>query len=251
MQISITMKRILIILGIVVSMMAAHFVFGQTTEGVITYEVKVNMHRRLPPDREGMKEMMPEFNIHSDQLFFNEKESLYKPVIEEEDDFADEGGNVRMRFMRPEAEYYFNHSASKCVRLQEFMGKKYLIEDSLKITPWKFGSEVKTINGYECRQATLYIEDRKQNIVAWYTDKLRPYMGPENFNTLPGTVIQIDMNNGERVITAQKIEKRTLKKGELKIPSGGTKITEKEFRKMMEAQMQRMGREGGNVMIRN
>jgi GLPGLI family protein len=153
--------------------------------------------------------------------------------------------------MRPEAEYYFNHSASKRVRLQEFMGKKYLIEDSLKITPWKFGSEVKTINGYECRQATLYIEDRKQNIVAWYTDKLRPYMGPENFNTLPGTVIQIDMNNGERVITAQKIEKRTLKKGELKIPSGGTKITEKEFRKMMEAQMQRMGREGGNVMIRN
>lgn len=252
MQISTTMKRILIFLGILVSLTAAHFVFAQTPEGVITYEVKINMHRRLPPDREGMKEMMPEFNVHKDQLFFNATESLYKPVVEEEEDeFAGEdGGGMRMRFRRPDAEVYFNHSSSKKVIQQEFMGKKYLIEDSIKITPWKFGTEVKTILGYQCRQATFHNEERKQTIVAWYTDKLRPFLGPEIYTTLPGTVIQVDINDGERVITALKVEPRALKKGELKIPSSGTKITEKEFRKMMDEQMQRMGREGG-VMIRN
>jgi GLPGLI family protein len=252
MQISTTMKRILIFLGILVSLTAAHFVFAQTTEGVITYEVKINMHRRLPPDREGMKEMMPEFNVHKEQLFFNTTESLYKPVVEEEqDEFANEdGGGMRMRFRRPDAEVYFNHSSSKKVTQQEFMGKKYLIEDSIKITPWKFGTESKTILGYPCRQATLYNEERKQTIVAWYTDKLRPFLGPEIYSTLPGAVIQVDINEGERVITALKVEPRVLKKSELKIPSGGTKITEKEFRKMMDEQMQRMGREGG-VMIRN
>ncbi|HEY9045311.1 MAG TPA: GLPGLI family protein, partial [Ohtaekwangia sp.] len=73
------MKRIIIFLGILVSLTAAHFVFGQSAEGIITYEVKVNMHRRLPPDREQMKETIPEYNIHQDQLVFNTNESLYKP----------------------------------------------------------------------------------------------------------------------------------------------------------------------------
>lgn len=247
------MKRILVFLGILVSITAAHFVFAQTAEGVIVYEVKVNMHRRLPPERQGMKEMMPEFDIHKEQLFFTGTESLYKPLIEEEvDDFASEegGGGMRMRFRRPNAEIYFNHTASRKVTQQEFMGKKYLIEDSVKITPWKFGTEVKTILGYACRQATFYNEERKQTIVAWYTDKLRPFLGPEIYTTLPGAVIQVDINEGERVITAIKVEPRALKKSELKIPSGGTRITENEFRKMMDEQMQRMGREGG-VMIRN
>lgn len=247
------MKRILVFLGILVSITAAHFVFAQTAEGVIVYEVKVNMHRRLPPERQGMKEIMPEFDVHKEQLFFTGIESLYKPLIEEEmDDFASEegGGGVRMRFRRPNAEIYFNHTASRKVTQQEFMGKKYLIEDSVKITPWKFGTEVKTILGYACRQATFYNEERKQTIVAWYTDKLRPFLGPEIYTTLPGAVIQVDINEGERVITAIKVEPRALKKSELKVPSGGTRITETEFRKMMDEQMQRMGREGG-VMIRN
>lgn len=251
MQLSITMKRILILLGVLVSLTAAQFVFGQTTEGVITYEVKVNMHRRLPPEREEMKNMIPEFNIHKEQLFFTSNESLYKAVEEEDDDeFSSNDGGMHMKFQRPKTEHYVEQSTSRRVVLQEFMGKNYLIEDTLKITPWKFGTETKTIAGYECRQATYFNEERKQNITAWYTDKLRPFLGPEIFGTLPGAVLQVDINDGERVITAQKIEGRPLKKGELKVPSGGTKTTEKEFRKMMDEQMKRMGAQGG-IIIRN
>ena len=79
------MKRILIFLGILVSLTAAHFVFAQTSEGVVVYEVKVNMHRRLPPERQGMKEMMPEFDVHREQLFFTATESRYKTRIEKEE----------------------------------------------------------------------------------------------------------------------------------------------------------------------
>ena len=68
------MKKLLLLAGILVSLAAANVVFGQTT-GVITYEVKVNLHRRLPPDRADMKAMMPEFRVTKEQLFFNEKGS--------------------------------------------------------------------------------------------------------------------------------------------------------------------------------
>lgn len=247
------MKKLILALGIVAMLIASQIVFGQTTEGVVEFEVKVNMHRSIPADRAEMKEMMPEFNVLKDQLFFKTDESLYKPVEEEDDDFADNGGPVRMRFKRPNAEIYFNTAQSKRIVLQEFMGKKYWIEDSIKIAPWKFGTETKTILGYPCKQASYFNEETKRNIVAWYTDKLRPFLGPESFNTLPGTVLQVDINGGERIITALKIDARPLKKNELKVPaaSGAEKTTQKEFDKATEAQRERMRANGGNIIIRN
>jgi GLPGLI family protein len=249
MKISTTMKRILLFLGVLVCLTAAHVVFGQT-EGSIIYEVKMNMHRNIPKEREEMKNMIPEFRKSRDQLFFNTSESLYKAVEEDDDTDVDNGG-MRMVIQRPKNETYVNQAATKRVLLQEFMGKKYLIEDSLKVTPWKFGDETKEVKGYVCKQASFYNEERKQNVVAWYTDKLRPFLGPENFNTLPGAVLLVDINEGERFITAQTIELRPLKKNEMKIPSGGTKTTEPEFRKMVKEQMEKMGASGGNIIIRN
>jgi GLPGLI family protein len=246
------MKKILLILGLLVSVTAARVVFAQsTTEGLITYEVKMNLHRRFGPDQEVVKDRMPEYIIHKDQLYFNGTESLYKPVEEEEDDdFEEEHRGPRMQFRRPQAEHYFHQASSKRIVLQDFMGKKFLIEDSITVTPWKLGTEAKTIQGYECKQARYYNEERKQDIVAWYTDKLRPFLGPEGYNSLPGTVLQVDINAGERIITAQKIEFRQLTKSEMKVPNGGQRTTEKEFRKMMDEQRKRMGERGG-MTIRN
>lgn len=244
------MKRILLILGILVSLTAAQFVFAQT-EGAITFEIKINMHRNLPADRQEMKNMIPEFRTNQDLLVFNANESLHKPIIEDEEDQFDNGGGMRMRFARPMNEVYVNREQSKRILLQDFMGKKYLIEDSLSVMPWKFGTETKELNGYTCKQASYFNEERKQNIVAWYTDQLRPFLGPENFNTLPGAILQVDINEGERTITAKTIELRPLKKNELKAPSGGTRTTQEEFRKMMKEQMERMRANGANIMIRN
>jgi GLPGLI family protein len=252
MKISATMKKILLLIGVLVSLTAIQVVFGQSTEGVLTYEVKVNMHRTLPPDRQEMKNMIPEFRTSKDQLFFNADESLYKPLLaEEEDDDLDDGQGVRMRIRTPQNEVYIKSSESKRILLQEFMGKKYRIEDTLQVTPWKFGTETKTVMGYACKQASFYNEERKQNVVAWFTDNLRPFLGPENFNTLPGTVLQVDINDGERVVTAVALDARPLKDNELKISSGGSKTTSAEFRKMVSEQMERMRANGGNIIIRN
>jgi GLPGLI family protein len=249
MKISTTMKRILLLIGVLVSLTAAHFAFGQ--EGSIVYENKVNLHRTLPKERADMKNMIPEFRTSSDQLFFTANESLYKPVVEDEDDEQDAGnGGMVMRIQRPMNETYVDQGNMKRVVLQEFMGKKYLIEDTLKTMPWKLGSETKEVKGYACKQATYYNEERKQNVTAWYTDKLRPFLGPEMFNTLPGTVLEVNINDGERVISVKTIELRPLKKNELSIPSGGTKTTETAFRKMVSEQMERM-RANGGIIIRN
>lgn len=245
------MKRLLLLLGVLVSLTAAQVVFAQT-EGTITYEVKINMHRNIPKEREQMKAMIPEFRTSLDLLSFNADASLHKPIIEDEDEGDMSGNGPRMVIRRPENETYVEQSTMKRVRLQDFMGKKYLIEDTLKVSPWKMGTEIKEVKGYKCRQATLTMDQpRPQTIVAWYTDQLRPFLGPEMFNTLPGAVLEVDINDGERTITAKSIELRPLKKNELKVPSSGTKVTAEEYQKMVNEQMERMRANGGNIIIRN
>jgi GLPGLI family protein len=245
------MKRILILLGVLVCLTAAQVVLGQT-EGHIIYEVKVNLHRTLPKEREDMKAMIPEFRTNQEQLFFNVNESLYKPVEEDEEADADMGGGgMRMRIQRPNNIIYIDQNTLRRVMEQDFMGKKYLIEDTLKVMPWKFGEETKEVKGYLCRQAMYYNEERKQNVVAWYTDKLRPFLGPESFNTLPGAVLEVNINEGERVVSAKSITLRALKKNEIKVPSEGAKVSPAEFRKKVNEQMERRRAEGANVIIRN
>src|SRR5688500_2457068 len=118
MKISTTMKKILLLIGILVSITAVQVVFGQA-EGVILYAVKVNIHRGLPPAREAMKSQIPEFRTSKTQLVFNSAESLYKPVIEEEEDDINNGEGMRMRFRQPLSEVYINQSESKRVLLQD------------------------------------------------------------------------------------------------------------------------------------
>ena len=245
------MKKIALVLGAVVCFAAAEIVIDQIPEGVITYEVKVNVHLTLPKERESMKNMIPEFRTSQHQLFFNPNESLYKPVEEEEDEnIVQDGGGVRMRFQQPRIEMYFDQTMARRITQQEFMGKEYLIEDSLQLSPWKFGTETKTVMGYDCKQAMYYNEQRKQQVVAWYTPQLRPFLGPETFNTLPGAVLEVNLNGGERVLTAKRMEARPLKKYELKIPKQGIKTTQAEFRKMVEEHTERMRENGANIIIR-
>ena len=252
------MKKVIIIFGILIMLIAATVVMAQT-ESVITYESRVNMWRRIPPERESMKSMIPEFMVRKAELYTNGTESMYKPVAEEEGDaeFSTSGGPgggaMRFRMAGMNTEIYVNYSDQIRMSQQEFNGKKYLITDTIKITPWKFGAETKEIAGYTCKQAFFSDEERKQEVVAWYTDKLGMFIGPETFGSLPGVILALDINDGERTIVAQKIEQKKLGKNDIKVPSGGTAISGNEFRAMVQEEMKKRGAtgSGGAFIIRN
>ena len=52
--------------------------------GTIIYEQKMDMHRNIPPDRQEMKDMMPQFNSSFFELTYAGDESIYQPRREEE-----------------------------------------------------------------------------------------------------------------------------------------------------------------------
>ncbi len=230
-----------------VLILSVFFLFGvenlfAQNEGVITYEITVNNHRNIPADQEGMKAMVPQYRTFKQQLFFDSSASLYKPLIEDEEDGQQRGG----RRFRMGAVNYSEPSSSLFLTQMEVSGKKYLVTDTLKPAPWKFGTETKIIQGYDCLQAYYTTADeRKVTITAWYTAKLPPMLGPEKYNTLPGAVLAVDINNAERVIVAKKIEIRPLTKNQLTAPTDGQKVTSEEFKKIMQEQRNQRAASGG------
>ena len=70
------MKKIILLIGVIIMLIAAHVAFGQDQEGVITYEISINVHRTLPADRQDMKAMVPSSG-HSNSSFSLLQRSRY------------------------------------------------------------------------------------------------------------------------------------------------------------------------------
>ena len=200
------------------------------TEGMVIYEEKINLHRRMQD--EAMKARVPEFRSTNMQLAFRGDESLYKMVEEDEDEEINGG---QMRFRRPSSEIYRHTGKGIRIEEREFNGKKYLIEDSLTVRPWKIGTETKKIGDFECFKATLKDSIRRQeiSIVAWFAPDIPAAVGPSSMGSLPGLILEVDVNDGEAVTSAKSIKFGKVKSSELTVPTKGEKISEADFRKMM------------------
>lgn len=233
------------------------FISNEVTQGVVTYTTKVNMHKRIPPEEEEIKKMVPEFNSTQNQLFFNELESLFKPLPVDENPFDQSegsGGGPRVIRMVMQNETYINRDNEMMTQLREFMGKKYIIKNETSRIPWKLGVESKEISGFVCKNAT-YTDENQREITAWYTEQVRLPIGPEGFHGLPGLILEVAVNSDEIVITADKIDLRGLKKNELKEPKGGEELTDEAYKAMVQTEMEKMGVQGGQggmrMIIRN
>jgi GLPGLI family protein len=233
----------ILLIGVMVSILA----WAQIREGVIEYELRMDMHRNIPAEREEMKKMIPQYRTQQFQLFFNDQASHFKP-IEEDEDLEVSGGGRTMRFRMPQIETYIDLMTKLVIQDQEFMGKQYLIHDTLTMIPWKIGTHRLEIAGYDCQMAYYHDEEKKQEITAWFTSQIQPFVGPDRYTNLPGTVLAVDINNGERTWVARKVQFKALKKNDIKKPAKGEVITQNDYRKMVEEQMEKMRQQGGGMM---
>jgi GLPGLI family protein len=205
----------------------AQTVLGQTTEGKIIYERKMNMYKRLPPENENMKAMIPEFTTIKTQLLYSGDESVYKDLPEENDirEHAGEDGNrLVFRMGNGDNETYRNYVSQKSVEQKELGPKKYIIEDTLRKLAWKLSDDT--------MKATATTR-QGDNVIAWYTEDIPAPFGPEQFGGLPGLVLKVDLADGWVVFTAEDIQP-TVDKKMVKMPTNGKKISKQEFQKMMD-----------------
>ena len=226
-------------------------------QGIIIYEDKVDIHARLPEDRQQYKDMIPQFRTTLFELHYTSDASLYVASKEEAEAAGGGDGRGRMWRMRmgggaSNRDLYKSLSEKKMVDSREFMDKKFLIKGSTDEITWKIGNEQKQILDYVCMQA-IY-KDTADTYVAWFTPQIPIANGPAEYSNLPGMILQIDQNDGERTLTAIEIQNTEVDKDLLDEPTKGKEVTSEEFREIMHEKMKEMrGQRGqnGTVIIRH
>jgi GLPGLI family protein len=147
-----------------------------------------------------------QWNIYN-TLYFSSKKSKYENSEEKApNDFDDEGYAGRK-------ETFFitrNFETNTLFNALEMLGKTYLVSDSLKTPDWKILNDLKEVAGHVCMNASLSDTLRKQKISAWFALDIPVPTGPDRFFGLPGMILEVNINNGAKIMTADKIDFKTL-----------------------------------------
>ena len=122
---------------------------------------------------------------------------------------------------------------SKKTEIHEMLGKTYIVEDSLAAPDWKILNQIKEVNGYLCMKAVSEDTTKKQKITAWFAQDIAVSAGPERYFGLPGLIMELDINDGDVVITATKVDFKKLDK-ETALPKlKGKRINENAYNQLI------------------
>ncbi len=164
--------------------------------------------------------------------------------------------------------YFKNINEKRFVNQTEIMGKRFLVKDSLPNYQWELSAETKNIGNYTCYKATFTreVEDIKMvfedgeskedkikktvTTTAWYTPQVPVSNGPDNYQGLPGLILEI--NDGERLIVCTEIILNPSEKIDVKAPEKGEIVSQEAFNKIQEEKTKELmdrfkGRNGVNM----
>ena len=281
------MKKIVFASFLVFSYLATHA--QKDFQGMAVYESKTSTadfksrfegNREITPEMQKMiEERMKKMFEKTFFLNFDKSASIYKEE-EKLDTPGQGGGGMRMMasFMGGGGTYYKNVKDKTYKVDKEFMGKEFLVKDSLKTYNWQMSSETRVIGGYNCFKATAVIpasktdfrnfrpkkeEEKKDDkakeetkegaktsfmdqielpkeitITAWYTPEIPVSQGPEGYWGLPGLILEV--NDGKTTILCSKIVLNPKEKAEIQAPSNGKEVSQKEYDEIVTKKMEEM-----------
>jgi len=229
-------------LALLLLFLCANSLFGQTMEGSIRYLVTHDWSKKMAAvdyisaqRRERIAYMWgnrSEWKVYTN-LYFNATSSKYEDS-EEKAEPDDEGYSWRKEAYAIYRDFEKNTEHD----IIEMLGKTYIVDDSLSAPDWKIKNDLKEVAGHVCMNA--YWEDtlKKQQVRVWFALDMPHSAGPERFYGLPGLILEVDVNNGGMLITADKIEMRPLTT-ELALPkkNKGKKVTEAQYRAVLKEHM--------------
>lgn len=246
---------------------------AQEFQGEATYQSKTSsaeMTERLKSNKDLSPEMQKRIQDRMKSMFektfvlnFDKSASIYKEEVKLELNGESNGRMGMMRsMMGVSGTYYKNVKEKTYTEDKEFMGKEFLVKDSLPKLQWKMEAETRIIGGYNCFKATATLtvsevdmnafrprreEDKKEEeskdkkssmldnlfttkeavITAWYAPEIPVNQGPDKYWGLPGLILEI--NDGKTVILCSKIVLNPKEKAVIKASTKGKVVSQKEY----------------------
>jgi GLPGLI family protein len=220
---------------------------AQVVEGEIIYETKVDLHRNIPDEMSGMKDRIPPYRTNNQILIFNQEASIFKQYksASTAEQAPPPGRRRGRRFMNNNVDntLYRDLQSNTAINSTEFFGKKFLVTGAPQEYSWKLTGETKQVGDYLCQKAVF--QDSIENILVWFTPMIPVSAGPNQYGGLPGMILYVNINDGERVITATEINQKEIEAASIEKPTEGKEISREEFEKIRKEKMEEMRKEYG------
>jgi len=137
--------------------------------------------------------------------------------------------------------FYVDIQEGITIHQKDYLGEIYLIKGQISKN-WILTKESKTIGKYECFKAELnigYIDvhgnRRNKKYIAWYTPEIPLQFGPEEFNALPGLILEVQDDKSTLVANEITIYTAGSKTNiDIKKPKKGIEITADELNERAE-----------------
>lgn len=100
----------------------------------------------------------------------------------------------------------------------------------------------KTKDSINANKKTNFMEDveqiKEKTITAWYCPEIPINQGPDKYWGLPGLILEV--NDGTTVLLCSKIVLNAKEKVEIKAPSKGKEVTQKEYDEIVKKKLEEM-----------
>ena len=228
---------------------------AQAQQGTVLYDVTLKLDIELPPEMAAMRDQIPSSRTSQRVLLFDESASLMKAAPEKAEPTRFESGGNRVMFRGGDEDVlYTDHDAGTSVSKRDFLGRTFLIEGALDSLPWRLTDEQAEFLGYPCFKAVLQRDST--TVEAWFTPQIPVAAGPEHYGGLPGLILVLSQDDGRRTFVATEVSLAELEDGAITVPTEGRRVTKEAYdqivkEKMEEMGVDRRGRRGGSIIIRN
>lgn len=218
--------------------------FGQVvTSGEIMFERRTNLEKRY----EGTQTMgrnkswQKKPKIDEFILYFTDSTSLFVPQLPAIGDEDREWSTMKNTTFQ-------NFNKDELKRKFSYYGAQIFLSDSLKRREWIITGNRREIAGYETKQA-LWEANDSTRIYAWYSEQIKPSVGPESFNGLPGAILGLAIEDGGVVYFAKEVKPLSKPKFHKDMPEGKEKDTyNNETLLEMLNELFSDGERGGRIM---
>lgn len=210
-------KKILVVLVLFLTSWA----YGQViTSGEISYTRRTNLEKRYKGNKRmagQSKKWLQEPKVDKYTLYFDENASLFMPMPviagEEDREWTTTKTTTLTDLRKGTVERQFN-----------FMGSEIYLNDTITKRDWIITGGTRDIAGYKTKQV-MWIANDSTKIYAWYSEQIRPSVGPETYSGLPGAILGLAIEDGGVVYFAEKVTPLKLKDFRNKMPKGKDKNT--------------------------
>jgi len=214
--------------------------YAQQTEGTVKYLTSydwvkmLNACDYLSKERKDKVSYMwgndSEWKMYNN-LYFSSTRTKYEDSEEKAENRDDDSYAGRKETFFITCDFEKNTSFDAITML----GKVYLVTDTITKPDWKILNDMKEVAGHVCMNASLTDTLRNQKIVAWFALDIPVQAGPDRFFGLPGMILEVSINNGAKVISAEKIEMKALS-SEFDLPKKlkGKKVNAAEYNAILK-----------------